>query len=89
MDLLGAMALVTLGLPGGRVPPPIHSWAPEVLSMVASMGPLPHNSISYPQLCLTVILWCHLLEHGGGIMYLLRGFGFWAKDKDRVVGLVS
>ena len=50
--------------------------------MTASQKPLTHfNSVSYPKLWLTLISWCHLLEHGGSILYLLGVFSPWVKDK--------
>lgn len=51
-------------------------------SVVTSQRLLSHfDSIPYPKLWLTLISRCHLLEHGGGIMYLLRVFSPWVKDK--------
>lgn len=76
------MLLVSHGVHVALVHPILGLLRPK--SMVASQGPLSHfDSISYPKLLLTMISLCHLLEHGGGIMYLLGVSSPWAKDKEQ------
>lgn len=77
--------LVTTGFLGVHVFPiyPILGLL-KPQSMVASQRLRSHFvSISYPKLWLTTMSWCHLLEHGGSIMYLLGVSSSWAKDKEQ------
>ena len=75
------MVLAAIGvLERGCRPCSSHPWVPKANDGLTETT-AHFNSVSYPKLWLTLISWCHLLEHGVSIIYLLGVFSPWVKDK--------